>query len=54
MNEFILLTYIISLIALATSIYAIIEVRSNKEEPRRKNIVKRVENQPVRPKGHWD
>ncbi len=54
MNEFILLTYVLSLIALATSIYAIIEVRSNKEEPRRKNVAKRVDNRSTRSKGHWD
>ena len=54
MNEFILLTYVISLIALATSIYAIIEVRSSKREPNRKNVVKRVDSRSTRPKGHWD
>lgn len=58
METFIFGTYLLSLIAFVSAIYAIIEVRDMKQELRRKKVeekLKQVTNQPIKkPKGLWN
>ena len=59
MNEFILATYVLALIALVASVWAIVEVRELKKSLFRRQIEKRlqqvVESTKTKPKkGLWD
>ena len=56
MENFIFVTYIIALIALAMALYAVLEVREMKKTERRKVIQRRIEQltKPVaKSKSHW-
>ena len=59
MNEFILATYVLALISLVCSIWAIVEVREMRKSAQRRQIEKRlqqvVESTKTKPKkGLWD
>jgi len=57
MNEFILVTYILSLTALATAVYAIVEIKSLKQSNRHQSKSRARQPEKIkieRSKGHWD
>jgi len=55
MNEIIFITYIISLVAFATALYALLELNELKKYFKSKQKTKSTTvNEIKRPKGHWD